>query len=636
MKRALNLFLTTAAAITPVGIIISCSTSNNLVSRSDLFKPEGGQINGLQVDKYLNVVKALELKPDINLTDLTPQTLNQKLQKIEPKAYVEIIDGSTANGFLKLRISEKRDFQLSQQATDGTIELTINGFRTDLPAMFEYVFKPKELSPTNPNLNEKAWIENLLPIENNNTTTKKIAEVTSLTWKKILSDQIEVVLLNEETQTKQSQATKPVVSTLGELKEKGFNFNISAVEIAETNEVQFNINAQINHYVYNPQTGTWNVDVKNQVTIPQVASEKAKTKIPNENAAKQYVLDKTTFVEEELPKFYPSFVRALGEYNETIVTPEGSQLQPFTIKDILKNELIDKAANDGTSQNPILKTYFANKRLDLAINSRRIVADDYNGMLVLSVNLLIDGNDDWSVETELSSEGTNKKLAENLPAFRKNPNIWTLKQNSTLQTNLLKALKNNNDTKNIIDQFFSNKQTLLQNEVVINTNDFIGNQDLGQIYSYEETTSTDAQTNHEKLISKIKENFDQLKLFGQELVFEYPTTQTNKQAAAPAKPDLSKTTINFGVGLLVFQDNTFQIDLLETNFNDQKLGENKTKIVLEAITAENGTQKLKLLVKGQNTIVLPPNGEQEIREDFDLTVETEIDQALWNQASKTN
>ena len=231
MKRPLNLFLTTAAAIAPVGIIISCSTSNNLVSRSDLFKPEGGQINGLQVDKYLNVVKALELKPNINLTDLTPQTLNQRLQKIEPKAYVEIIDGSTANGFLKLRISEKRDFQLNQQTTDGTIELTINGFRTDLPAMFEYVFKPKELSPTNPNLNEKAWIEGLLPIENNNTATKKITDVSSLTWKKILSDQIEVILLNEETQAKQSQATKPVVSTLGELKEKGFNFNINAIVI---------------------------------------------------------------------------------------------------------------------------------------------------------------------------------------------------------------------------------------------------------------------------------------------------------------------------------------------------------------------------------------------------------------------
>ena len=635
MKRPLNLFLTSAAAIAPVGIIISCSTSNNLVSRSDLFKPEGGEINGLQVDKYLNVVKALELKPDINLTDLTPQTLNQRLQKIEPKAYVEIIDGSTANGFLKLRISEKRDFQLSQQATDGTIELTINGFRTDLPAMFEYVFKPKELSPTNPNLNEKAWIENLLPIENNNATTKKITEVSSLTWKKILSDQIEVILLNEETQAKQSQATKPVVSTLGELKEKGFNFSISAVEIAGTNEVQFNINAQINHYVYNPQTGTWNVDVKNQVTIPQAAAEKAKTKIPNENAAKQYVLDKTTFVEEQLPKFYPSLIKALGEYNEGIIVPEDSQKEPFTVKEILKNELIDTAANEGTSKNTILKTYFAGKKLALAINPRSIVADDYAGMLILSVNLVIDDVDDWQVETVLSSEGTNKKLGDNLPAFRQNVNVWTLKNNATLQTNLLNALKKEAKTKAIIDKFFSS-QTLEQTEVVINTNDFIGNQVQEPIYSFDETTVENAKTKHENLIGKFKENFDQLKLFGQELVFEYSTIQTNKQPATPTKPDPSKTTINFDVGLLIFQDNTFQINLLETNFTDQKLGDNKTKVVLEAITAENGTQKLKLLVKGQNTIVLPPNGEQEIRENFDLTVETEIDQALWNQASKTN
>lgn len=636
MKRALNLFLTTVAAIAPVGIIISCSTSNNLVSRSDLFKPEGGQINGLQVDKYLNVVKALELKPNVNLTDLTPQTLNQRIQKIEPQAYVEIIDGSTAGGFLKLRVSQNSNFQLNQSAADEAIELTINGFQTNLPAMFEYVFKPWKLGVTNPNLNEKAWIEALLPIENNNSNTmKKISETSSLTWNKILNDEIEVILLNDQSESKQSQASKPVISTLGELKEKGFNFDVSATEIKENNEIQFDISAQINHYIYNSQTGSWNVDVKNRVIIPQAAAEKAKTKIPSDKAAKQYVLDKTTFFEEKLPKFYPSLIRALGEYNEGIIVPDGSQKEPFTIKEILKNELIDEAANQGTSQNIILKTYFAGKKLALAINPRSIVADDYVGMLILSVNLIIDDEDDWQVETVLSSEGTNKKLSDNLPTFRQNANVWTLKTNATLQTNLLNALKKDAKTKATIDKFF-NSQTLDQTEAVIDTNDFIGNQVQEPIYSFDETAVEDAKTKHENLINKFKENFEQLKLFGQELVFQYPIAQTIKQATTPANPDLSKTTINFKAGLLIFQNNTFQIDLLETSFNDQKLGENKTKVTLKAVMAENAGSKLKVIIKGQNTIVLPPNGEQIITENFDLTVETEIDQTLWNQTSQTN
>ena len=66
------------------------------------------------------------------------------------------------------------------------------------------------------------------------------------------------------------------------------------------------------------------------------------------------------------------------------------------------------------------------------------------------------------------------------------------------------------------------------------------------------------------------------------------------------------------------------------------MGENKTKVTLEGVTTENAGSKLKVIIKGQNTIVLPPNGEQIITENFDLTVETEIDQTLWNQTSQTN
>ena len=196
-----------------------------------------------------------------------------------------------------------------------------------------------------------------------------------------------------------------------------------------------------------------------------------------------------------------------------------------------------------------------------------------------------------------------------------------------MQTNLLNALKKDAKTKATIDKFF-NSQMLDQTEAVIDTNDFICNQVQEPIYSFDETAVEDAKTKHENLISKFKENFEQLKLFGQELVFQYPITQSIKQATTPANPDLSKTTINFKAGLLIFQNNTFQIDLLETSFNDQKLGENKTKVTLEAVTTENAESKLKVIIKGRNTIVLPPNGEQIITENFDLTVETEIDQTL--------
>lgn len=624
MKKFFTI-LSPLIAVAPVAIVASCS-SNSLVNRSELFKPEAGEFNGLSANKYANVLKALDLKPSINLKDLNNENLTKQIQKTEPQAKVEIVTGSTAKGSLTLRVGDKDD----QAAAAAQLEIT--GFQTDIPAMMEYVFKPVEFAPTNPNFNTNIWIENLLPIENHDGT-KKIEDVQSITWKKILNENnIEVILHSSKPEEKPTKAeTKPIVLTLKELKEKGFDFDIKATRIENTNEVQFSIGSVLNHYLYNPQGGIWTVDSKNKITIAQTEADKAKTSIPNENAAKQYILDKTKFVDEKLPTFYPSLIRALSEYNSTLDTSNG---KPFWLPDLIENDLVDAAANAGTSKNRVLDTYFKGKKIHLSIVPNPIIADDYAGVLILQIDLFIDGQEDWSTTFELSSEGTNKKLGDNLESFRKNSDVWTMKDTSSWRSKILNVLKSDNETKTIIDNFFSN-QTLSKEEVIVSI-DQISSDAPEIIYGRPLEEPETKVDEHKTKIQKIKDNFNSLTVFGKELVFEYQSKTPGKPNTNNKKVDLTKTTIDFETGLITFNDNTFQIEALNTDLQakDQETG--KMKILLSKSTNTKGSPKLKLTIKAKNFISLPPTTEEPQIESFDVTIEAEFDQTAWNGVSNQN
>lgn len=624
MKKVFTI-LSPLIAVAPVAIVASCS-SNSLVNRSELFKPEAGEFNGLSANKYANILKALDLKPSINLKDLNNQNLTQQIQKTEPQAKVEIVTGSTAKGSLTLKVGDKDD----QAATAAQLEIT--GFQTDIPAMMEYVFKPVEFAPTNPNFNTDIWIENLLPIENHNGA-KKIEEMQSITWKKILNENnIEVILHSSKPGEKPTKAeTKPIVLTLKELKEKGFDFDIKATRIENTNEVQFNIGSILNHYLYNPQGGIWTVDSKNKITIAQTEADKAKTSIPNENAAKQYILDKTKFVDDKLPTFYPSLIRALSEYNSTLDANSG---KPFWLPDLIENDLVDAAANAGTSKNRVLDTYFKGKKIHLSIVPNPIIADDYTGVLILQIDLFIDGQEDWSTTFELSSEGTNKKLGDNLESFRRDPDVWTMKDNSSWRTKILNVLKSDNEAKTVIDDFFSN-QTLSKEEVVVSI-DQISSDAPEIIYGRPLEEPETKVDEHKSRIQKIKDNFNSLTVFGKELVFEYQSKTPGKPNTNNKKVDLTKTTIDFETGLITFNDNTFQIEALNTDLQAKDQETSKMKIFLSKSTNSKGSPKLKLTIKAKNFISLPPTTEEPQIESFDVTIEAELDQTAWNGASSQN
>lgn len=624
MKKVFTI-LSPLIAVGPVAIIASCS-SNSLVNRSELFKPEAGEFNGLSANKYANILKALDLKPSINLKDLNNQNLTQQIQKTEPQAKVEIVTGSTAKGSLTLKVGDKDD----QAATAAQLEIT--GFQTDIPAMMEYVFKSVEFAPTNPNFNTDIWIENLLPIENHEGV-KKIEDTQSITWKKILNENnIEVILHSSKPEEKPTKAeTKPIVLTLKELKEKGFDFDIKATRIENTNEVQFNIGSILNHYLYNPQGGIWTVDSKNKITIAQTEADKAKTSIPNENAAKQYILDKTKFVDDKLPTFYPSLIRALSEYNSTLDANSG---KPFWLPDLIENDLVDAAANAGTSKNRVLDTYFKGKKIHLSIVPNPIIADDYTGVLILQIDLFIDGQEDWSTTFELSSEGTNKKLGDNLESFRKDPDVWTMKDNSSWRTKILNVLKSDNEAKTVIDDFFSN-QTLSKEEVVVSI-DQISSDAPEIIYGRPLEEPETKVDEHKSRIQKIKDNFNSLTVFGKELVFEYQSKTPGKPNTNNKKVDLTKTTIDFETGLITFNDNTFQIEALNTDLQAKDQEKGKMKILLSKSTNSKGSPKLKLTIKAKNFISLPPTTEEPQIESFDVTIEAEFDQTAWNGASSQN
>lgn len=625
MKKVFTI-LSPLIAVAPVAIIASCS-SNSLVNRSELFKPEAGEFNGLSANKYANILKALDLKPSINLKDLNNQNLTQQIQKTEPQAKVEIVTGSTAKGSLTLKVGDKDD----QAAAAAQLEIT--GFQTDIPAMMEYVFKPVEFAPTNPNFNTDIWIENLLPIENHEGV-KKIEDTQSITWKKILNENnIEVILHSSKPEEKPTKAeTKPIVLTLKELKEKGFDFDIKATRIENTNEVQFNIGSVLNHYLYNPQGGIWTVDSKNKITIAQTEAEKAKTSIPNENAAKQYVLDKTQLIDDKIPTFYPSIIKALGEYNSTI---DANKDKPFWLPDLIKNDLVDEKVNNGTSTNPIFTTYFNKQKISLTINWNETIADDNAGVLIVPVNLFIDGNDDWmGPRVELSSEGANKKLPDNIESFRKNPDVWTLKDTSTWKTNILKALKSDSDASSVISAFFSN-QTLSKEEVIMDITK-ISSETPEVIYGRPLEEPEKKVEAHKEKIKKIQENFNSLTIFGKELVFQYQSKTPAKPNTNNKKVDLTKTTIDFETGLITFNDNTFQIEALNTDLQAKDQEKGKMKILLSKSTNSKGSQKLKLTIKAKNFISLPPTTEEPQIESFDVTIEAEFDQTAWNGASNQN
>lgn len=624
MKKIFTI-LSPLIAVAPVAIVASCS-SNSLVNRSELFKPEAGEFNGLSANKYANILKALDLKPSINLKDLNNQNLTQQIQKTEPQAKVEIVTGSTAKGSLTLKVGDKDD----QAAAAAKLEIT--GFQTDIPAMMEYVFKPVEFAPTNPNFNTDIWIENLLPIENHEGV-KKIEDTQSITWKKILNENnIEVILHSSKPEEKPTKTeTKPIVLTLKELKEKGFDFDIKATRIQNTNEVQFNIGSVLNHYLYNPQGGIWTVDSKNKITIAQTEAEKAKTSIPNENAAKQYVLNKTKFVDDKLPTFYPSLIKALSEYNSTLETNND---KPFWLPDLIENDLVDATANAGTSKNRVLDTYFKGKKIHLSIVPNPIIADDYTGVLILQIDLFIDDKEDWSTTFELSSEGTNKKLGDNLEAFRKDPDIWTLKDNSSWRTKILSVLKSDNEAKTVIDNFFSS-QTLSKEEVVVAI-DQISSDAPEIIYGRPLEEPETKVDEHKTKIQKIKDNFNSLTVFGKELVFQYQSKTPAKPNTNNKKVDLTKTTIDFETGLITFNDNTFQIEALNTDLQAKDQEKGKMKILLSKSTNSKGNPKLKLTIKAKNFISLPPTTEEPQIESFDVTIEVEFDQTAWNSASSQN
>lgn len=169
MSRKLFL-LAIPLMISPLSLVIACSQSNQDQTSSsypnDLLNPEGGSIDGLKVDQYLNLVKGLNLTKQTNLLDLSNENLSAKLQaKTNDESSVEIENGSTFNHQLNLKIN---------LLNKSIIKIKIEGFDYYVPEGLQY---------KNIDFDSKKWKDDGQPI----LTSPNLSDIDQIDEKKMIN-----------------------------------------------------------------------------------------------------------------------------------------------------------------------------------------------------------------------------------------------------------------------------------------------------------------------------------------------------------------------------------------------------------------------------------------------------------------
>lgn len=519
IKKHVFLLLPLVVLAPPLAIVSCSSNSDSNENQGqvdqDLYNPAGGNVNNLQVDKYLNVVKKLDLKSNTKLVDLNNQGLTQKIQKYDSGASVEILTGSTSQGNLSLKLTK---------GNNEEVQINIKGFEKQSNVVFTYSdFK----------IDEPKWVENLLSVQTSGDLTS-LESVSSEVWTKVIKD-FNVKIDNA------SNLTTVENTTYKKLVNQGVKFSFSAKTTGSTSNLKMKISAIVPGMLY--QNGSWVSDPASQDQIEQLQPDTTTLNIPSIDIVKKYVIDKTTVDESVLPTFYPSALQAAIEFHKK----KGTN---FIWGQLVKNDLIDKA-----QQNPIMQKYFKGKTLKLAFDLDDFNANDWTNGLSFSVKLIID-NSESKFKTELfkfRNKNKSIKKLEQESLWGINPTIITLKNNSDILNNILKVLKSNSQILTTVNNYFDSSQEF--EEFGTNANESILNNIIEPKTSLYQFDSSTSESNHKALIKKIEQNFD-LKFLNKPLSFNYAT-------------DLSKPTNNelmYLTGLFNFEnDNIFkikQIDLI--------------------------------------------------------------------------
>ena len=292
IKKHVFLLLPLVVLAPPLAIVSCSSNSDSNENQGqvdqDLYNPAGGNVNNLQVDKYLNVVKKLDLKSNTKLVDLNNQGLTQKIQKHDSGASVEILTGSTSQGNLSLKLTK---------GNNEEVQINIKGFEKQSNVVFTYSdFK----------IDEPKWVENLLSVQTSGDLTS-LESVSSEVWTKVIKD-FNVKIDNA------TNLTTVENTTYKKLLREGVKFSFSAKTTGSTSNLKMKISAIVPGMLY--QNGSWVSDPASQDQIEQLQPDTTTLNIPAIDIVKKYVIDKTTVDESILPTFYPSALQAAIEFHK--------------------------------------------------------------------------------------------------------------------------------------------------------------------------------------------------------------------------------------------------------------------------------------------------------------------------------
>lgn len=435
---------------------------------TDILKPEGGNVNGLKADKNANVVKQLELLPSTRIESLSDAELTKSLGI--PNAKVEILEGDTLAGTLKLKVTSPSTVVLAEgveaKANNEQI-IEVSGFKPIYQDKYRY---------TDFKINASWWIYYLLDVVdkdgkfNADEAWKRIQFLNSEQWNKIIDDAtIEVIKPNADAST---APQKKSWKALTDHKFEVYADKIIPASGSEPAKISLKIaaNAPFNAMEYKVATKTW-VEKKDKNNKPMrvpngmvLQAEQALALPLNYQRASEGVLYYTTVYE-------PYFADLYGSVLRSTIIEKTKQVPDFFINNMVFNDMVF-----GGRAKEISKKYFNGQTLAFAYDKPdTIFADDSWNVFRFGVKLVINGkiqdkiygNKPAVVKLELFDK--TKSIEDLKKTLKQVTTKLELKETSVIKKNIIKLMKEDAKIKGEIDKGLSgtaiNKSEVLKESI---------------------------------------------------------------------------------------------------------------------------------------------------------------------------
>lgn len=437
----------------PIAFVTSCATNNQVIKdpeddgNSGVIKPEAkpdqadlwlsagsDNLNGLEVDRYANVVKQLQLSASDQLVQYSDQSLTNRLwdgTNLTNDYRIEIISGDTSTGQLRLKL-------IRPQLSDEIIN--ISKFYAQAPVYHQYQSFDLDLDK---------WFTNLLPINTSPNFASAIEAIDSDLWNQLISEGY--VSIIDKTSLNHIKTVK-----LSELRQAGYQFQFKS-RISKS-EIRLDVQTFMYGYQYDGKTKQWLINQDSLNVIVQTGI--LTISLPTIQDVKHYLINQTTYDQVVAKQILPSAIAG------QIVAWDQHNLGRYFNDDLIINPLL-------SPQSSFLKTYFKNQQLVLKFNPYTYQANDEQGTLKVTIDLM-NGNDFEGISTSLNlAMQTNAQLVKIL---KPKHDDWNLQ--GSLKRVVIQNLKEDQDLNQKISHYFQTGGTW--NEVVINDGNQLVPEQLNQ------------------------------------------------------------------------------------------------------------------------------------------------------------